>query len=247
MLSSIEQSVFLINFLITWVFVGFLGFTLAAPIGPINAEIIKQVLDKSIAEKLAWGAAVFTGFGAMTGDFIVAFTFLTIGEELMRDVFSDPGVRFVLFSVNILILGFLGISTLLTKAQSFEELDVQTSFKNNTKKYQRLLKQYIIGLSIVVTSPWSYLWWVSAGTTYIILSDLNNPDLLSRLVLIAMFLSGVFLWMISFSTSLHYVGRFPNPKFLLWITRGTAIILLIFAGFMVMNAFEALIEIISAQ
>ncbi|UCE14391.1 MAG: LysE family transporter [Candidatus Heimdallarchaeota archaeon] len=238
---------FLINFLLTWVFVGFLGFTLAAPIGPINAEIIKQVLNKSIAEKLAWGAAVFTGFGAMTGDFIVAFTFLTIGEEVMTDVFSDPSIRLVLLSVNILILGFLGISTLLTKAQSFEEFEVQNNNQNKTEKYRRLMRQYLIGLSLVVTSPWSYLWWVSAGTTYIILSDLNNPDLLSRLVLIAMFLSGVFLWMITFSSVLYYIGRFPDPKWLLWITRGTAIILLIFAGFMVINAWEALIEIISVQ
>ncbi|MFX0212380.1 MAG: hypothetical protein ACFFDT_40780, partial [Candidatus Hodarchaeota archaeon] len=85
----------MVSVLELWVFVGFLGFTLAAPLGPINAEVIKQALNKSVSEKLAWGSAILTGIGAMTGDFVVAFSALTVGGEILIDIFSNPVIKFL--------------------------------------------------------------------------------------------------------------------------------------------------------
>lgn len=227
----------------TWVFVAFLGFTLAAPLGPINAEVIKHALDKSVSEKLAWGSAIFTGIGAMTGDFVVAFSALTVGGEILINVFSNPVIRFLLFSVNIIILGFLGVSALISKPIPLED-HLNPQNESLHPSYFRLAKQYITGFSIVVTSPWSYLWWVSMGTL-ILFSDFNAPDPLFRLGIVIMFLSGVLLWQLFFTTLLAIIGRLPNPSLFVWVQRGTAIILFGFAALMVNEAIQSLLDIIN--
>ncbi|MFX0149591.1 MAG: LysE family transporter [Candidatus Hodarchaeota archaeon] len=234
------------NFIEIWLVVAFLGFSLAVPLGPVNAEIIKQILSKSSSERLAWFAAVLTGLGAMVGDFIVAFTFLSIGGEILIDYLSNPYIKFTLFTFNILILGFLGVSALLSKPQSLEELEIETNSANNAfeKYFKKLIRQLLIGFSLVVTSPWSYGFWASAGTI-LLFSELNTPDLLSRLVIIVMFLSGIFIWVLIFPTILSAVGRIPDPRIFQIITKGTAVILFIFAGMMAVEAWYSLSEILS--
>lgn len=230
------------NVIEIWVLVAFLGFTLAAPLGPINAEVIKQALNKTISERLAWGLAVFTGIGAMTGDFIVAFLALTVGGDLLTDILSNPVIKFLLFSVNILILGFLGVSALISKPSLMEDRGSEQNNESLRSSYSQLARQYITGFSIVITSPWSYLWWVSMGTL-ILYSDFNVPDPISRLGIIIMFLSGVLIWVVFFTTLLAIIGRLPNPKIFIWVQRGTAIILFGFAALMVNEAIQSFLEI----
>lgn len=226
-----------------WVFVAFLGFTLAAPLGPINAEVIKQALNKAVSERLAWSLAVLTGIGAMTGDFVVAFSALTLGGQLLTNIFSNPGIKFLLFSINILILGILGVSALASKP-ILMEAKINSKYESIHSGYLRLARQYIIGFSLVVTSPWSYLWWVSMGTL-ILFSEFNVPDPLLRLGIIFMFLTGVLIWQLFFTTLLTIIGRIPNPKLFVWVQRGTAIILFGFAALMLNEAIQSLRDIIN--
>ncbi|MHA2203365.1 MAG: LysE family translocator [Candidatus Hodarchaeales archaeon] len=228
-----------------WVFVAFLGFTLAAPLGPINAEVIKQALDKTISEKIAWGSAILTGIGAMTGDFVVAFSALTVGGEILTIFFSNPLIKFLLFSVNIIILGFLGVSALVTKPIPLED-HPNTQNESLRLNYLRLARQYITGFSIVVTSPWTYLWWVSVGTL-ILFSEFNVPDPFFRLGIILMFLTGVLLWQLFFTTLLAIIGRLPNPKLFIWVQRGTAIILFGFAVLMINEAIQSFVDIVNTD
>ena len=226
-----------------WALVGFLGFTLAAPLGPVNAEVIKQALDKAVSEKLAWGSAMLTGVGAMTADFVVAFSALTVGGEILTNVFSNPVVKFTLFSINILILGFLGVSALFSKVSPIEDQAISQN-ESLHPNYFRLVRQYITGFSMVVTSPWTYLWWVSMGTL-ILFSDFNVPDPFLRLGIVVMFLTGVMVWQLFFTTLLAIIGRLPNPKLFVWVQRGTAIILFGFAALMVNEAIQSLLDILN--
>ncbi|MFX1251641.1 MAG: LysE family transporter [Promethearchaeota archaeon] len=232
------------SFIEIWIMVAALAFSLAIPIGPINLEIIKQILNKSVNEKIAWIIAVLTGIGAITGDFIIAFSALTIGGEVFLLFFSNPLILFLFFTANILILGYLGVSTLVRPPYDPEKIDLSDELQLDSKLsiLQRLGKQYVTGLSIVLTSPWSYLWWVSAGTL-ILFSDFNTPDLLSRIVIVLMFVSGVLMWIILFSTTLSIVGRLPNPRLFYWITKGTAIILLLLTGLVAIEAWNTLLEV----
>lgn len=228
-------------FIETWLFIAFLGFTLAAPLGPINVEVIKQALDKTISEKLAWGAAISTGIGAMTGDFVVAFSALTVGGAILISVFSNAVIKFILFSVNIILLGFLGVSALISKSVPLE-YNPEIQGESGNPSIFRLVRQYFTGFSLVVTSPWSYFWWASMGTL-ILFSDFNIPDPLFRLGIIFMFLTGVLVWQLFFTTLLAIIGRLPNPKLFIWVQRATAIILFGFAALMVNEAFQSLLGI----
>jgi threonine/homoserine/homoserine lactone efflux protein len=221
----------LIEFFGIWGVIAALGVTLAAPLGPINLELIKNALNTSISRKAAWLSALLLGLGAMSGDFLVALTALTVGGEVLNSVFSNLWIKFFLFALNLVILGYLGLSTLFKKPIDQVKSTNYSSYNNEAFKQVKLtflLRKYITGLSIVVTSPWSYLWWTSAGTI-ILFSDFSFPDLFSRLIIVIMFLTGIFLWMFSFSTILAVVGKSPNQKFFTIVTKGSALILLVFA------------------
>ncbi len=237
----------MIEIIVVWITVAILGITLAAPLGPVNVEMIKQGLNKSISHKSAWIAAILTGVGAMNGDFIVATTALTVGGEILIDVFSSPLIRLCLFTINIIILGYLGISALIQNPELQINFSDEQKPKSDEQEMQInhffFIRRYITGLSLVISSPWSYLWWVSAGTI-ILFSDFNVPDFFSRIALVIMFLSGILLWVISFCTLLAIIGKSPDPKKFKWITKGSAIILLLFAGIIVQDAWESFLELL---
>jgi threonine/homoserine/homoserine lactone efflux protein len=221
----------LIEFLGIWAVIATLGVTLAVPLGPINLELIKNTLNTSISRKAAWLSALLLGLGAMSGDFFVALTALTLGGEVLNSFFSNLWIKFFLFALNLVILGYLGLSTLFKKSIDYQDSTNPSSYNGEVFKQVKitsLLKKYLTGFSIVVTSPWSYLWWTSAGTI-ILFSDFSFPDLFSRLVIVIMFLTGIFLWMFTFSTTLTVIGKFPNPKIFIILTKGSALILLVFA------------------
>ncbi|MHA2054339.1 MAG: LysE family transporter [Candidatus Hodarchaeales archaeon] len=229
-----------------WLIVATLGVTLAAPLGPINLEIIKQSFDSSVAPRIAWFSTLLIGIGAMSGDFIVAFSVLTIGGEVLDSLFSIPIVKILLFAVNLVILSYLGLSTFLKSTNddflSLTKEETHETFAT-TITFSRFLNRYLTGLSIVVTSPWSYLWWTSAGTI-ILFSDFSLPDLFSRLIIVMMFLSGIFLWMFSLSTILAIIGRSPNKKFFMVITKGSALILLLFAVIILNNMLILIFDVL---
>lgn len=240
---------FIMEIIVIWISVASLGLTLAAPLGPVNVEIIKHALNKTISHKYAWIAAFLTGIGAMSGDFIVATTALAVGGEILTNVFSNPAVKLCLFSVNILILGYLGLSTLLRDNESqLNNSGNSNSLHQNSemgvsKKF--FLKRYFTGLSLVFSSPWTYLWWISAGSI-ILFSDLGNaPDFYSRIAIVIMFLSGILLWNLFFCTLLSIIGRSPNPTYFKWITKGTAIILLLLIILPAIGAWESLVELLN--
>ena len=235
--------------IIIWISVAILGITLAAPLGPVNVEMIKHTLNKTINHKYAWIAGFLTGVGAMSGDFIVATTALTIGGEILTNVFSNPVVKLCLFLVNIVILGYLGLSTLLrdngpqfNNTGNSNNLD-QSSEMNVSKIF--FLKRYVTGLSLVLSSPWSYLWWVSAGTIILFSDFMVSPDFYSRIAIVIMFLSGILLWTLFFSSLLAIIGRSPNPVYFKWITKGAAIILLLLIIIPAIGAWESLVELLN--
>lgn len=234
--------------IIIWISVAILGITLAAPLGPVNVEIIKHTLNKTINHKYAWIAGFLTGVGAMSGDFIIATTALAVGGEILTTVFSNPVVKLCLFLVNILILGYLGLSTLIRDNDpKFDNSGNSNHLNHNSEMNvsKFFLKRYVTGLSLVLLSPLTYLWWVSAGTI-ILFSDLGNaPDFYSRIAIVVMFLSGILLWNLFFSTLLAIIGRSPNQVYFKWITKGAAIILLLLIIIPAIGAWESLMELLN--
>jgi len=240
-----------LNFLETWLFLGVLGLTLAIPLGPITIEIIKETLNGTSA-RLGLLFGLIIGIGAITGDFLVAFSMLSIGGEVIITIISDLAIKFILFSFNVLLLTYLGVSAL----RSTINLDLNTAEDESSTQelasspnYNQLvvkhgLLNYIKGLAIVITSPWSYLWWVSFGTL-ILFGDFNAFDPANRLLIVLMFISGIFVWVIILPSGLTLSKQFANDKVLKFITNGAAIVMLVYAANFALEAFMIFNSLIS--
>ena len=217
------------DFLIFWGFLFLLGLSLAVPLGPVNVEIIKQATFER-SHKKGFFLAVFTGIGASTGDFIIAFTVLTLGATLLTSIINDNAIKTILFAFNVMLLGFLGITTLKKPIMNTDELIHEEGIENHSNEFlKRVSKRYVTGLAIVVSSPWSYLWWASFGSYILFGNTFDSFDIISRLIIIVCFLTGIWFWVFSFSSLLTLSKKFANDKFLNIIKNISALILLVYA------------------
>ncbi len=221
-------------------FLGVLGFSLAAPLGPVNIEMMK----KTLSNKKGWLLGIITGFGATSADFIIAMSVLFIGSEGLSFILKNSTVKVILFVFNALILVYIGIGALKTGAPKNENNNVDRDIDNvnneveksgkdkvintNIKINNAIIKQYTIGFAIVTTSPWSYLWWASFGP-YILGSGVPLSTLEDRFAVTIFFIAGILTWVLLFNIALSISHRFASPKILNIISRFSAILILYFA------------------
>ena len=214
-----------------------LGFSLAAPLGPVNMEMIKQALSK----RKGWFFSILTGIGAMSGDFIIAFTSMTLGQEFLRAIISIFAVKIFLYGMNVFILTFIGISGLKTKIEEEKITQKISEEDKQANAINRSILQYGKGFLIVITSPWSYLWWLSFGS-YLLASGIALRTIIDRLIATILFLAGILLWVLLFSGSLGFSRKIASPKVLTIITKTSASIILLFA---LKIAYDLFLEIIN--
>lgn len=210
-----------------------LGFTLAAPLGPVNAEIIR----KSTQHKSGWGFGILTGFGAMTGDFVIATSILYLGNEIFLEFIEIQQVKIGLLLLNILILSFIAYKGFKV---DYSSLDTEQRNKVSHYTFGKIGKQYALGFAIVVTSPWSYLWWTSFGTV-ILESDIPLADNLERLIVTMFFLAGIGFWIVLITFTLAMSHKVAEPRFLIYIQKVAALII---AGFALKLVYDVLIIIV---
>jgi threonine/homoserine/homoserine lactone efflux protein len=234
-----------------WLLLATLGFSLAAPLGPVNIAMMKNAININYSKLIhRLGLSTITGVGAMTGDFIIAFSVLTLGGVVIETWFLNPVMKTLLFSVNVFILVYIAYGSLKTSSKKIEKsLEDETFDLENGNEYVRKLgKQYGTGIVLVVTSPWSYLWWASFGTV-ILFGDLQTItfDLIGRIGIVFLFLSGIFLWVLLFSGSLSLLGKIPKPSILNAIVKGSAGLLLVFAVLIGIDALCSFGELIGSR
>ena len=98
-----------------WIILAALGFSLAAPLGPVNIEMMKNALNINYQKFISrLTLSIITGIGAMTGDFVIAFSALTLGGAVIETWFLNPGMKTLLFSLNVFILVYIAYGSLKT-------------------------------------------------------------------------------------------------------------------------------------
>ena len=223
-----------------------LGFSLAAPIGPVNMEMLKQTLSRN----KGWVLGMMTGLGAMTGDFIIAFSALTLGEKTIAQLATNISARLFLYTLNIGLLTFIAWGAWGTQIEEKDiiQADPDNPDENEPRAAQTrekeegidrnrasyswtrgLVIQYGKGFGILATSPWSYLWWATFGS-YLLTSGIALETPLQRLIATLLFLSGIFAWVVLFCGSLGISRKLASVKLLQIITRMSALILFAFAA-----------------
>ncbi len=156
-----------------------LGLSLAAPPGPVNAVIASNAVTKS------WRSGFLVGAGALTAD--ACFLLISV---LAHSVIA--GVR-TLFPIIALIGAAVMAYFAWNAARAWHRVPDAT-----VSSPEAHATSYVTGLTINLTSPYSILWWLTAGLALI--------DQLGPVVLMGFF-AGVLLWITLFPFALRAAQR----------------------------------------
>jgi threonine/homoserine/homoserine lactone efflux protein len=135
-----------------------LGWSVAWPPGPINAEMIRRSLLPKSAGGGFWSAWVL-GLGACTGDFLWALTVSAGAGALL----NTPIVRNVLGGISLILLLLLaGVFALgaWRAARSRKAHLTRASLSPSAQK-GRTSHGCLLGLTIALTSPWNIGFWLA--------------------------------------------------------------------------------------
>lgn len=203
-----------------------LGWGVAWPPGPINAEMIRRGLARGF-----W-PAYSVGLGASTGDFLWALL-VALGAGA---VMGSPRVRIALGVVSTLFLlvltrMFLGGAWRSWKAwrAHAERAGGERSDEQRIAERRALDSSrggFLLGLGMALSSPWNVAFWIAVignaqtGTT-------RGPA--SSLLLAAFVVLAAATWGLALCTAVRFGARFATP---LWdvVTQGaTGVLMLAFA------------------
>lgn len=192
-----------------------LGFSVAAPVGPIGALCINRTINKGYI------SGFVSGLGAATADLIygtIAGLGLTIISEFLLDY------KFPIQAVGLVFLAYTGIKTLLKKHDEFE-------YKRFVTK--DLFSDYLTTFFLTITNPITILFFIAVFSGLgLSVSENNKIDSLPLIL-------GVFLgsgaWWLFLSGLTHKIKNKINHKILKQIDLLSGIIILAFAVYLAIN------------
>ncbi len=184
-----------------------IGFSIAAPVGPIGILCIRRTI--------AYGRVVglFTGLGAATADALYSI-FAVFGLTIVTNFLI--GQQFWLQTVGGGFLCYLGVKTMMSKAS------VQSAKAQGTK----IWSAYISVFFLTITNPMTILSFIGifAGLGF---SNSQSNIISSSLLVLGVFLGSAFWWLLlSFVVSL--VKERIEYKILSVINRISGLIILLF-------------------
>ena len=195
-----------------------LGWSVAWPPGPINAEMLRRGLERGFLP--AWAL----GLGACTGDFGWAVA-VSLGAGALVDV---PGVRPA--------LGVLSVGLLLFLAWTFGRGAWgawQTSRRADgapaatpARRFDSTRGGYLLGLSLAMTSPWNIAFWLAvigsqAGGEHLGLAE--SLTVAVGVIIAAAAYGGLFC------SAVRMGARFATPAWHVITQGATALLMLYFA------------------
>jgi threonine/homoserine/homoserine lactone efflux protein len=168
-----------------------LGLTLAAPLGPVNLEIIKRGLSSGFRQ------AFLTGAGAMSAD----ATYLTLIFFGLTAFLNISFMKIALGIAGSIILIYLGA---LSVKEFLHHSEIKTS--------QRLFSNsYITGYVLAISSPMTIVWWTGVFGA-LLASQTNTVTNIAAFFSCLSILLGCFLWVFSLAVVLHFGKKFINEK-----------------------------------
>jgi threonine/homoserine/homoserine lactone efflux protein len=170
-----------------------LGLTLAAPIGPVNLEIIKRGLNSGFRQ------ACLTGVGAMSAD-ATCLTLIFFGLTAFLNISFMKIFLGIVGSIILIYLGALSVKEFFSHPE------------NKSKSSQRLFSSsYITGYVLAISSPMTIVWWTGVFGA-LLASQTNTPTNLAAFLSCLSILLGCFLWVFSLAAVLHFGKKFINEK-----------------------------------
>ena len=199
-----------------------LGFTLAAPIGPVNSAR----LDKGIKNGF-WHAWV-VGVGSMIADGI----FMLMVYLGMVQFLGIPIVQIFLWLFGGFILIYSGVESIK---------NANTITLNYSRQKESLFKCFITGFIMSITSPLSILFWLGIyGSVLAKTAQTNGTE--SLLIYSSMIFLGLTFWDIFVAALTTGFRKLLNVKSLIAISIISGLSLVIFGVYFSYQGVDALLR-----
>lgn len=186
-----------------------LGFSIAAPVGPIGVLCIRRTLAQGRL------AGLLTGLGAATADAVygsIAAFGLTAAASLLL------GQGHWLRPVGAVLLGYLGLRTLVTRPAT----EVPAAAPSG------IAHAYFTSLGLTLTNPMTILSFGAAYTGLGLGTRTANP--LSAVSMVAGVFLGSVAWWVTLTTLVGLLRHRFGRTSALWVNRLSGALLLVFAG-----------------
>ena len=186
-----------------------LGFSIAAPVGPIGVLCIRRTLAHGRL------AGLLTGLGAATADAVygsIAAFGLTAAASLL------VGQGHWLRPVGAVLLGYLGSRTFVTPPAT--EVPAAAASGN--------AHAYLTSLGLTLTNPMTILSFGAAYTGLGLGTRIANP--LAAVSMVAGVFLGSVLWWVGLTTAVGWFRSRLGWKSMLWVNRFSGAVLLAFAA-----------------
>jgi len=196
-----------------------MGFSLAAPIGPVNIETIKRGFQSGLKPAVMFGA------GAIFGDMFYCVLLLVGIVPLIAAV---PGLQRFLFAAGAVIMVYLGWGGVKEFWQQ-KEIDMQPRHQDRPS-----INDFSMGWAMAVFNPYALLWYLTAGGAYIS-TGVAQSGILGGLASISFFLVGVSLWLTLLVFVIHRARPLITSKTMRVISGLSGIALWGFAVYFIIN------------
>ena len=195
-----------------------LGWSVAWPPGPINAEMIRRGLERGFLP--AWAL----GLGACSGDFLWAVA-VSLGAGALVNL---PGVRPALGIVSVALLLFLAWTFGRSAWQAWQRSRRSASSEEAVpaRRFDSTRGGYLLGLTLALTSPWNIAFWLAVIGSQAGGARLGGRDFLT--VAVGVFIAAA-AWGLFVCSAVRAGARFATPAWHI-VTQGvTAALMLYFA------------------
>jgi threonine/homoserine/homoserine lactone efflux protein len=198
-----------------------LGFSVAAPVGPIGILCINKTLNRNFA------AGFVSGLGAATADLIYGLI-AGLGLTVISNFLVDQKAWIQL--IGLVFLFYIGAKTLLKKEN---ETNVSVIVNNS------LFKDYVSTFFLTVTNPLTILFFLAvfAGMG---LSNTGGDVLSILFLVIGVFLGSGIWWLILSTITLQLKSRLNN-KILKLINISSGLLIIAFGLFILADLIKEMI------
>ena len=200
-----------------------LGWSVAWPPGPINAEMLRRtVLPRS--QGGGFWPAWQLGLGACTGDFLWALAVMAGAGALL----NTPRIRFALALLSFVLLLLLAGMFARNAWGSARETNRQTAAESESVPKRSKYSGYLLGLTIALTSPWNLGFWLAViGGQQSVTRD---PSVTNSLAFALSVVVGAVAWTLVFSLAIKQGARvFARPAWQAATQAITSLLMLFFA------------------
>ncbi|AZQ47271.1 LysE family transporter [Bacillus sp. GX] len=200
----------------------FLGLSLSAPMGPINAAQLEKGIRSGFFH--AW----ILGIGALLADVIyMALIYLGVIHFLEKDI-----IKLFLWSFGAFVLIYTGIESL----KNANQINI-----SNTRNDDSIIKSFFSGFFMSLSNPLTILFWL--GIFGSILAKAASSYNKEQLLLYSFgTILGIFIWDITMASTSSIFRKILNTRILSLITVISGISLIIYGLYFGFQTYQIIFQ-----